>query len=59
MAKALLGAKAVLKIVHGASAPLVALVPASVIYTKNILGEVGHHSKESNDPHPEYGSGTA
>ena len=58
MTEALFGAKTVLKIVHSTSAPLVALVPASVINTKNILGEVGHHSKESNDPHPEYGSGS-
>ena len=56
---ALLGAQAVLEVVHGAAGPLVVLVLAAVVDTQDVLGVVGHHAEEGNEPHPEHGAGAA
>ena len=56
---ALFRAKAVPQIVHGAAAPLALLVFPPVIDAQHILGVVGHHAEEGNDPHPEHRAGAA
>ena len=55
----LLAAEAVAKVVHRAAAPLAFRILASVEDAEDVLGEVGHHAEEGDEPHPENGSGTA
>ena len=52
-------AQTVPQVVHRAARPLAVLVAAAVVDTQEILREVGHHTEEGGDPHPEHGTGAA
>lgn len=46
--------QAVLQIIHGAAGPFILAVFPPIQDTQDILGVVGHHAKERDEPHPKY-----
>ena len=56
---ALLGAQTIAQVVHGTAGPLAVFVAAAVVDAQHVFGVVGHHAKESGDPHPEHSAGAA
>ena len=50
-------AQTVAKVVHGTARPLAVLVAAAVVDAQKVFREVGHHTEEGGDPHPEHGTG--
>ncbi len=50
-------AKPVAQIIHRATRPLAVLVAAAVVDAEQVFREVGHHSEEGGEPHPENRAG--
>ena len=42
-----------MQIVHGSSAPLSDFIFTPIVNTKDVFGEICHHTEEGDDPHPE------
>ena len=54
-----IGAQSFIQIVHGAAAPFVLLVAATVVDAQHVFRKVRHHAEQRGDPHPEDGTGPA
>ena len=52
-------AQTVPQIVHGTAGPLPRGILPAVVDTKHVFGEIGHHTENRHNPHPEDGAGAA
>ena len=52
-------AQTILQVVHSTAGPFAVHIAATEVDTQNVFGEIGHHTEESSEPHPEHSARAA